>query len=150
MQQHGVAVRAYNTMSYRYSSVFIHKGAYSPHCHVSSRMESDEGKSAEVTEKETQTRCVNRIKTEEESGMSFASRALYFPNGSSPFPGQKGWPKRESQPRSIVAAGSSIFHPHRALVDSRPRSNVENGLSIGSSILFFRFMYILREVDYQG
>lgn len=87
-------------------------------------------------------------KTEEESGMSFARGALYFPNGSSPFPGQKGRLKRESQPGAIVAAGSSIFHPHRALAwFSRLRSDVGSGLSIGSSILFFEFMYILHRVE---
>lgn len=35
------------------------------------------------------------------------------------FPGQKRlWLKRESQPGAIVAHGSSIFHPHLALLDS--------------------------------
>lgn len=48
--------------------------------------------------------------------MSFARRALYFPNGSSLYSRvKKGfWLKRESQPGAIVAHGSSIFHPHRA------------------------------------
>lgn len=75
----------------------------------------DEGKCAPATENERQIwASMDGTKTEEESGMSFASGALYFPNGSSPFPGQRGWLKRENQPGAIVAASSSIFHPHRA------------------------------------
>ncbi|KAK1117478.1 hypothetical protein K0M31_016682 [Melipona bicolor] len=73
-------------------------------------MESDEGKCAPATENERQIwASMDGTKTEEESGMSFASGALYFPNGSSPFPGQRGWLKRESQPGAIVAAVTPTF-----------------------------------------
>lgn len=75
--------------------------------------------------------------------MSFARRALYFPNGSSLYSRvKKGfWLKRESQPGAIVAHGSSIFHPHRAPpLDFQ--GEPETGFSIEYRILFFQFMHI--------